>query len=154
MASVWKHPQSRYWTACIRDLEGLQCRISTKTTNCREALQTAKEFEWIIREHQRETQLRKNLRNKPGYGPRGAYQSWHQMLERCFNLKHPSYQWYGGRGITVCKRWKRFEAFLEDMGERPEGKTIGRLDHDKGYKPDNCEWQTPEQQAQKQAREG
>lgn len=56
------------------------------------------------------------------------------------------YENYGGRGITVCDRWLRFENFLADMGERPEGHSIGRINNDGNYEPGNCEWQTPEVQ--------
>ena len=62
------------------------------------------------------------------------------MKERCVYLSHPLYYRYGGRGIKVCDDWLIFENFLADMGERPEGYTISRLDHDAHYKPSNCEW--------------
>lgn len=76
-----------------------------------------------------------------------TYASWAAMHTRCNNANSGSYDGYGAKGIEVCHRWKSFSNFLEDMGERPEGASIDRLDNSKGYAPENCKWSTRTEQA-------
>ena len=76
-----------------------------------------------------------------------TYDVWHNMIQRCTNPKHKYYKHYGGRGIKVCKRWMKFENFLEDMGKIPEGYSIDRINNNKGYKKSNCKWSTKKEQS-------
>lgn len=80
-------------------------------------------------------------------GPSGTYVSWQSMIQRCTQPASDSYALYGGRGISVCERWNSFETFLADMGERPEGGSIDRIDSSKNYEPSNCKWSSVSEQA-------
>jgi hypothetical protein len=73
--------------------------------------------------------------------------SWNEMFRRCYDRRRPKYASYGARGIKVCPEWFSYENFLADMRERPEGKTLGRLNNDGNYEKNNCAWQTNEEQA-------
>ena len=68
------------------------------------------------------------------------------MKARCLNPSEPAFKWYGARGITVDSSWLNFDQFLKDMGPRPEGTSLDRIDNEKGYGPDNCRWATLEKQ--------
>ena len=85
--------------------------------------------------------LKHGMRNTP------TYNSWCGLKKRCLNPSHPAYHRYGGRGITICKRWLTFENFYADMGDRPRGMTLDRKNNNKGYCKSNCRWATREEQA-------
>lgn len=88
----------------------------------------------------------RNARNK---ARPSEYVSWFNMIQRCENPKNKAYKYYGGRGITVCKDWREsFGAFLSNIGPKPlPGLSIDRIDVNGNYEPGNCQWATPQQQA-------
>lgn len=73
---------------------------------------------------------------------------WREMRQRCNNRKAKDYRYYGGQGVTVCERWSKFENFYADMGPKPEGLTLDRINPFGNYEPSNCRWASRMVQAQ------
>jgi hypothetical protein len=76
-----------------------------------------------------------------------TYNVWKGMIQRCINSSSKDFKRYGARGITVCERWLNFQAFLEDMGNKPDGMSIERINNSLGYSKENCQWISPKEQA-------
>lgn len=95
-----------------------------------------------------------HLNDKGGISKHPLYKAWAGMVNRCTNPNHSSYYRYGAKGIKVSEDWMGFRNFLRDMGERPEGMTLDRIDPYGGYSKENCRWATMKDQRVNRTKEG
>lgn len=108
---------------------------------CKECRKEQKRRYYERNPEKKRQQYKTAKQNKP------LYAIWNGMMARCYNEKHEAYANYGGRGITVCERWKNYDNFVADMGARPSPQhTIDRINNDMGYELSNCRWATRKEQ--------
>lgn len=106
-------------------------------------------FEEIIRGQVRETFAKHFINSRRKRVPQRdvpGFTSWSSMMARCYNKNHEHYKQYGGRGIKVCRRWHWFKNFFADLGPRPDGLSLERVNVNGNYEPSNCKWATHKEQ--------
>ncbi len=120
--------------------QGKRIKYVTAVCDC------GKELELRVDTIAGKTKCHETLCGSHGDSGTPTYISWQAMLNRCQNPAHRNYHRYGAVGVTVCEKWKSYPAFLADMGKRPSGHTLDRIDGTKGYSPGNCRWADSETQ--------
>jgi len=116
-----------------------KCSCGTEKVVCGSSLRRGKALRCV--------ECKRKLHSGHGHGMKSTsiWVIWMGIKARCLNPNNNAYHNYGGRGITVCEKWKDFLGFYEDMGDRPEGLQIDRIDNDDGYCKENCRWVTPKE---------
>lgn len=142
LAGLNRH-KKRIWE-CLCD-----CGKTTKVISQKLTSGHTRSCGCLVRDVSRENRIKeaKHFNTSGGVATR-TYSTWKSMKRRCNIEDDKDYPNYGGRGIKICKEWEKdFCCFLRDMGERPKGFTIGRIDNDEGYSKDNCRWENSCQQS-------
>lgn len=129
-----KHAQSRWLCRCDCGSQPIVWRTSlisgdTKSCGCG----------WVHNPARRHGHNRRGKRSE-------TYQSWACMIKRVTNPNYVEWDYYGGRGVSVCEEWRHFDRFLSHMGERPAGTSLDRINANGDYGPDNCRWATTREQ--------
>lgn len=131
-----------------------KCDCGTEVERCAYNIAKGKGNNCGCKRHQKFTKTKKaqvppHLKWAYPYSHQMEYGVYRQMLDRCYLECAPNYSYYGGKGVQVCDRWRHgengmngFECFLTDMGKRPDGLTLDRINPFKDYEPDNCRWAT------------
>jgi endogenous inhibitor of DNA gyrase (YacG/DUF329 family) len=131
-------------STCARD--GCQQPVTSRKPNARFCSERCRKRDSANRYYAKH-QEKEIARSAKGREARPLHATWYQLLQRCTNPTSSSFSRYGARGIGVCDRWSDpvtgFQAFVEDMGPRPEGTTLDRRDGSRGYDPSNCRWASP-----------
>ena len=126
----------------VLDVDGATLRRGQKSCGCLARELAAESMRITMTKHG-------HSRSAQGGSDSPTYQTWNAMRNRCCNPNWHAFKDYGGRGISVCERWRGehgFENFLADMGERPDGKTLDRKNVNGNYEKDNCKWSTATEQ--------